>query len=203
LLPVQEPEIAVWPAHSARCDPVGECPQRLNPADAAGALPRIPAAADVDLYGRAVAVEADFEEPVGCGRPTFQAPLPLLLPLFCRGDRCPHLVEGAGEPGLQGAESGQVGRQIGHVPSLHQNSNTCSIRGMAQHRVDHLTATQERILRCIRQAITDRGEAPTVAEIGEAVGMSSRASVHYQLGELEAKAAIRRERGRPRGIRLA
>jgi SOS-response transcriptional repressor LexA len=73
---------------------------------------------------------------------------------------------------------------------------------MAQHRVDYLTVTQERILRCIRQAITDRGEAPTVAEIGEAVGMSSRASVHYQLGELEAKAAIRREPGRPRGIRL-
>ena len=68
--------------------------------------------------------------------------------------------------------------------------------------MDHLTDTQERILRAIRQAIADRGEAPTVAEIGAAVGMRSRASVHYQLGELEAKAAIVREPGRPRGIRL-
>jgi repressor LexA len=33
--------------------------------------------------------------------------------------------------------------------------------------------------------------------------MRSRASVHYQLGELETKGAIRRERGRRRGIRLA
>ncbi len=34
--------------------------------------------------------------------------------------------------------------------------------------------------------------------LGAAVGMRSRASVHYQLSELEAKAAIVRE-----GIRLA
>jgi len=73
---------------------------------------------------------------------------------------------------------------------------------MGHYKVEHLTATQERILRCIREAITDRGEAPTVQEIGERVGMRSRASVHYQLGELEAKHAIVRERGRRRGIRL-
>ncbi|MGV4989070.1 LexA family protein [Streptomyces sp. NRAIS3] len=71
------------------------------------------------------------------------------------------------------------------------------------HRVEHLTDTQERVLRCIRQAITDRGEAPTVQEIGDAVGMRSRASVHYQLVELETKQAIVREPGRARGIRLA
>ncbi|MFF0043355.1 LexA family protein [Streptomyces mirabilis] len=67
---------------------------------------------------------------------------------------------------------------------------------MARHRVDYLTDTQERILRYIREAITDRGEAPTVQEIGERVGMRSRASVHYQLGELESKNAIVRESGR-------
>jgi repressor LexA len=71
------------------------------------------------------------------------------------------------------------------------------------HRVDHLTDTQERILRCIREHIADRGEAPSIREIGAAVGMSSRASVHYQLGELETKGAIVREPGRYRGIRLA
>jgi repressor LexA len=74
---------------------------------------------------------------------------------------------------------------------------------MGHYKVEHLTATQERILRCIREAIADRGEAPTVQEIGDQVGMRSRASVHYQLGELEAKAAIVREPGRRRGIRLA
>ncbi|MCX5182606.1 LexA family transcriptional regulator [Streptomyces sp. NBC_00268] len=74
---------------------------------------------------------------------------------------------------------------------------------MARHRVDYLTDTQERILRCIRTAIAEQGEAPTVQEIGERVGMRSRASVHYQLGELESKNAIVREPGRRRGIRLA
>ncbi|MFE2712200.1 hypothetical protein ACFXKI_09475 [Streptomyces mirabilis] len=74
---------------------------------------------------------------------------------------------------------------------------------MARNRVEHLTVTQERILRCIRTAIVEQGEAPTVQEIGERVGMRSRASVHYQLGELETKGAIVREPGRRRGIRLA
>jgi repressor LexA len=74
---------------------------------------------------------------------------------------------------------------------------------MGHYKVEHLTDTQERILRCIRQAIADQGEAPTVQEIGDQVGMRSRASVHYQLGELEAKHAIVREPHRRRGIRLA
>lgn len=74
---------------------------------------------------------------------------------------------------------------------------------MAQHKVDHLTAMQERILRVIRTSITDRGEAPTVLEIGAAVGLHSRSSVHYQLVELETKGAIARDPRRPRGIRLA
>jgi repressor LexA len=70
-------------------------------------------------------------------------------------------------------------------------------------RVDHLTDTQERILRCIGRHIADHGEAPTMQQIGAAVGMRSRASVHYQLRELEAKQVIVREAGRWRGIRLA
>ncbi|MFF4402651.1 LexA family protein [Streptomyces sp. NPDC001480] len=51
--------------------------------------------------------------------------------------------------------------------------------------------------------MADHGQAPTMQQIGVAVGMRSRASVHYQLIELEAKAAIVREPGRARGIRLA
>ncbi|MFF7358352.1 LexA family protein [Streptomyces filipinensis] len=70
------------------------------------------------------------------------------------------------------------------------------------HRIDHLTEVQERILRCTRQHIADHGEAPTVQETGAAVGMRSRSSVHYQLGELEWKRAIVREPGRSRGIHL-
>jgi repressor LexA len=70
-------------------------------------------------------------------------------------------------------------------------------------RVDYLTPRQETILHVIRQAITDEGVAPTVAEIAERVGLRSWSSVHYQLRELEAKGAIVREPHQPRGIRLA
>ncbi|MFF7824163.1 LexA family protein [Streptomyces rochei] len=73
---------------------------------------------------------------------------------------------------------------------------------MARHKTEYLTDTQEQILRVIRLAITDQGDAPTVAEIAEEVGLRP-SSVHYQLRELEAKGAIVREPGRPRGIRLA
>jgi repressor LexA len=72
---------------------------------------------------------------------------------------------------------------------------------MANHRVDYLTITQERILSSIRQAILEDGEAPTVAELATRTGLAA-STVHYQLRELEAKAAIVREPGRPRGIRL-
>jgi len=72
---------------------------------------------------------------------------------------------------------------------------------MAQHKVDHLTDVQSRILAAIRRRIVEDGESPTVAELRAELGLSA-GGVHYQLRELEAKAAIVREPGRPRGIRL-
>jgi repressor LexA len=72
---------------------------------------------------------------------------------------------------------------------------------MAHYKVPHLTDVQERILRSIRTAIVDSGEAPTVKEIAAEVGRRP-SSVHYQLREIEAKGAIVREPGRARGIRL-
>ncbi|GAB2889635.1 hypothetical protein GCM10027074_67390 [Streptomyces deserti] len=72
---------------------------------------------------------------------------------------------------------------------------------MANHKVQHLTNTQERILRRIREVIISQGEAPTVAEIARYVGLRP-SSIHYQLRELETKGAIVRTPGRTRGIRL-
>ncbi|MFE7706346.1 hypothetical protein ACFU6I_11210 [Streptomyces sp. NPDC057486] len=54
-----------------------------------------------------------------------------------------------------------------------------------------------------RECITDTGEAPTVREIGQYIGLSSVSAVHYQLRQCEEKGAIAREPWRPRGIRLA
>ncbi|MFE9774772.1 LexA family protein [Streptomyces sp. NPDC005931] len=73
---------------------------------------------------------------------------------------------------------------------------------MARSKVEYLTTTQERILRHIRMAITDQGDAPTIAELAALMHMRP-SSVHYQLRELETKGAIVRDPGRPRGMRLA
>ncbi|MEU4051202.1 MarR family transcriptional regulator [Streptomyces olivaceus] len=73
---------------------------------------------------------------------------------------------------------------------------------MVRRKTQYLTDTQERILGAIRAAITDWGDAPTVAEIAAAVNLRP-SSVHYQLRELETKGAIRREPHQSRGIRLA
>jgi repressor LexA len=74
---------------------------------------------------------------------------------------------------------------------------------MARPRTEHLTPAQERILAYIRQSIADRGEAPTLEEIGAEMGLGSRSAVHYQLQQMQRKGAITREPHRPRGIRLA
>lgn len=72
---------------------------------------------------------------------------------------------------------------------------------MVRYKVDYLTETQEAFLAVIRRRILEDGEAPTIAELRTATGRSTGGVLH-QLRELEAKAAIVREPGRPRGIRL-
>ncbi|MBX9392832.1 hypothetical protein K4749_04325 [Streptomyces sp. TRM72054] len=56
---------------------------------------------------------------------------------------------------------------------------------MVGHGVPYLTERRERIVQrivqCIREWITEHGEAPTVVETGQTVGLRSRASVHEQL----------------------
>ncbi|WP_331752563.1 hypothetical protein [Streptomyces sp. NBC_00829] len=60
--------------------------------------------------------------------------------------------------------------------------------------MDHLSSRQERILVCIREWIAETGEAPSIRQIGEAVGLSSTSSVVYQLGRLEDRGLIKRGR---------
>ncbi|MGW4602750.1 LexA family protein [Streptomyces sp. NPDC004532] len=73
---------------------------------------------------------------------------------------------------------------------------------MGNYRVPYLTDRQERIVAFIRERITETGEAPMLAEIGEAVGLRSSASVHYQLTQIAEKGHILREPRLPRGIIL-
>ncbi|MEU1129620.1 hypothetical protein ABZ383_07105 [Streptomyces sp. NPDC005900] len=67
-----------------------------------------------------------------------------------------------------------------------------------------ITDRQRSVLACIRDRILETGEAPTVREIGAAIGLSSPSSVHYQLRRLEqAGALVRADSSSWRTYRLA
>ncbi|AKK11285.1 transcriptional repressor LexA [Corynebacterium uterequi] len=63
-----------------------------------------------------------------------------------------------------------------------------------------LTARQRRILEVIRDAVLLRGYAPTIREIGDAVGLKSTSSVAYQLSTLEERGFLRRDPNKPRAV---
>ena len=65
-----------------------------------------------------------------------------------------------------------------------------------------LTERQQRILETIARSIRANGYAPTMREIGEAVGLQPPSSVSHQLSELERKGYIRKDPKRPRTLWL-
>ena len=65
-----------------------------------------------------------------------------------------------------------------------------------------LTTRQAEILNVIETAMAEHGYAPTMREIGAAVGLTSTASVKYQLEILEQKGFIRRDESKGRALEL-
>lgn len=63
--------------------------------------------------------------------------------------------------------------------------------------------SQERILSYIQTAIAERGYAPTVREICDAVGLSSTSTVHGHLRRLEKKGLLHRDAMKPRAMGLS
>ena len=65
-----------------------------------------------------------------------------------------------------------------------------------------LSPRQAEILAVIQASMNDHGYAPSMREIGAAVGLTSTASVKYQLEILEAKGFIRRDESKGRALEL-
>lgn len=65
-----------------------------------------------------------------------------------------------------------------------------------------LSPRQSEILAVIQALMNDHGYAPSMREIGAAVGLTSTASVKYQLEILEAKGFIRRDVSKGRALEL-
>lgn len=63
-----------------------------------------------------------------------------------------------------------------------------------------LTARQRHVLEVIRESVLERGYAPSIREIGDAVGLTSTSSVAHQLRTLEKKGFLRRDPNRPRAV---
>ncbi|MCI6375066.1 MAG: transcriptional repressor LexA [Clostridiales bacterium] len=61
---------------------------------------------------------------------------------------------------------------------------------------------QEKILAYIQSEIRERGYAPSVREIGEAVGLKSTSTVHGHLMRLEKKGLLHRDAMKPRAMGL-
>ena len=66
----------------------------------------------------------------------------------------------------------------------------------------HLTRRQKEILDYLGRYIERRGYAPTIEEIGEHFGLSSLATVHKHLTNLQQKGLIKREWNRSRALEL-
>ena len=68
--------------------------------------------------------------------------------------------------------------------------------------ISGLSARQVKILTAIQEGIQNNGYPPSVREIGEAAGLSSSASVQYQLKALEEAGFIRRDGSLGRAIEV-
>jgi len=66
----------------------------------------------------------------------------------------------------------------------------------------HLTSRQSNILDFIRERLEHAGQAPTLEEIGQAMGLPNVSAVLKHVRSLEAKGRLLIEPNRPRGIRL-
>ena len=71
-----------------------------------------------------------------------------------------------------------------------------------RRKTEELTIRQKQILRYITKEIEENGYAPSVREIGKAVGLSSTATVHNYLKQLEDLQYIKKETQKGRTLRI-
>lgn len=69
--------------------------------------------------------------------------------------------------------------------------------------MDKLSDKQKEIFEYIKEIISQRGVAPSVREIGQAVGLRSTSSVQYNLNVLEEAGYIKRDANLKRTLRIA
>lgn len=69
--------------------------------------------------------------------------------------------------------------------------------------MDKLSKTQEKVFNFIKESLAEKGMAPSVREIGKAVGLKSTSTVQYHLDALDRMGYIERDPLLKRTIRIA
>ena len=69
--------------------------------------------------------------------------------------------------------------------------------------MESINETQKKVFEYIKKVISERGLAPSVREIGAAVGLKSTSTVQYNLNALEMAGYIERDANLKRTIRIA
>jgi repressor LexA len=85
---------------------------------------------------------------------------------------------------------------------LPETSVCVILPGGGDHAMKGLTGKQQRVLDVIRLAMRERGQPPTVREIGKEIGVLSSCTVQRHLDALERKGFIKRDRYKYRSIEL-
>jgi repressor LexA len=88
------------------------------------------------------------------------------------------------------------------IAEANQQGQTFSPAAGKGAQMHELTEVQRSILQVIRDSKLNRNYSPSMREIGEAVGLSSTASVSHQLNKLELLGFLSRDPRRPRTLDL-
>jgi repressor LexA len=104
-------------------------------------------------------------------------------------------VDTKGRPG-----TGRTRNRRNDRGTVHPAAEPVPVTAFPDTDAEDLTQRQRRILEVIRDSVARRGYPPSVREIGEAVGLASASSVAYQLGVLQRKGYLRKDKNRSRAV---
>ena len=70
------------------------------------------------------------------------------------------------------------------------------------HKMEKLSRMQQRVYDYIAESIAEHGYAPSVSEVGEALGLKSPSTVHFHIKHLQEMGLIEKSAGKGRAISL-
>lgn len=95
-----------------------------------------------------------------------------------------------------------MGKDVMNINDNKNNVDNKTVRKRRNRGSNELNTREKDILKFIEKQVKEVGYAPSVREIGKAVGLNSTATVHAYLAKLEEKGYIKKETQKGRTLRL-